>query len=390
MRILLAVIVIAALGWSAYWWIGQRALMRGYADWFEARRAEGWVAEASEIRVRGFPNRFDTGFTDLVLADPETGLAWEAPYFQLSALSYQPNHVIAVWPEEQRIATPKQKFRVEARDMRASLRIAPGSDMALENLTLTTEFLQVTPDSGAGEETALSALTLAAERQQDRTYRLGLSAEGLTLAPPWRDRLDPESRLPAQISGLEADLTVTFDKVWDRSAVEVARPQPTRIEVDLVDGLWGQLHLQAAGADLDGPWDLAKAHNLVVRNVGHVGLAVERQHVVLAHRVHLDVLDENHLVVGLLEEGLAQDVLRVEGVPVHQELVGPGDTLGGVGEALPVFVFAQNVEDGLNVPAEGLRGFFVVDVAPLVELRRHAVGGAVGAQPARLDLFLSH
>jgi hypothetical protein len=77
---------------------------------------------------------------------------------------------------------------------------------------------------------------------------LGLSAEGLTLSPPWRDRLDPENRLPAQISGLEADLTVTFDKVWDRTAIEVARPQPTRIKVDLVDGLWGQLHLQAAGA----------------------------------------------------------------------------------------------------------------------------------------------
>jgi hypothetical protein len=247
MRLLLAVIVIAALGWSAYWVIGQRGLAQGFADWFEARRAEGWVAEASEIEVRGFPNRFDTGFSDVVLADPSTGLAWEAPYFQLSALSYRPNHVIAVWPDEQLIATPQQKYRVEARDMRASLRVASRPDLALENLTLTAEFLQVTPEARAGEETALSALTLAAERQRDRTYRLGLSAEGLTLSPPWRDRLDPESRLPAQISGLEADLTVTFDKVWDRSAIEVARPQPTRIKVDLVDGLWGQLHLQAAG-----------------------------------------------------------------------------------------------------------------------------------------------
>ncbi|MEI4231786.1 DUF2125 domain-containing protein [Roseovarius sp. D22-M7] len=248
MRILLAVIVIAALGWSAYWWIGQRALMRGYADWFEARRAEGWVAEASEIRVRGFPNRFDTGFSDLVLADPATGLAWEAPYFQINALSYRPNHVIAVWPDEQLVATPQQKYRVETRDMRASLRIAPSTDLAPENLTLTAEFLQVTPEARAGDTTALTSLTLAGARQQGTSYRLGLSAEGLNLAPPWRDRLDPEGRLPAQISGLEADLTVTFDKVWNRSAIEVARPQPTRIEVDLVDGLWGQLHLQAAGA----------------------------------------------------------------------------------------------------------------------------------------------
>lgn len=247
MRILLAVIVIAALGWSAYWVIGQRGLAQGFADWFEARRAEGWVAETSEVQVRGFPNRFDTGFSDLVLADPSTGWAWEAPYFQLSTLSYRPNHVIAVWPDDQLIATPQQKFRVEARDMRASLRIAPGSAFAPENLTLTAEFLQITPEARADEVTALSALTLAADHRQDRTYRLGLSAEGLTLSPPWRARLDPEGRLPDQISGLEADLTVTFDKVWDRSAIEVARPQPTRIKVALIDGLWGQLHLQAAG-----------------------------------------------------------------------------------------------------------------------------------------------
>lgn len=247
MRVLLAVIVIAALGWSGYWVIGQRGLVRGLADWFETRRAEGWVADTSDLSVRGFPNRFDTGFSDLVLADPETGLAWEASYFQLSALSYRPNHVIAVWPQEQLIATPQDKFRLKARDMRASLRIATGIAFAPENLTLTAEFLQITPEARPEDTTALTALTLAGQRVEDRTYRLGLSAEGLTLAPLWRDRLDPENRLPTQISALKADLTVTFDKVWDRSAIEVARPQPTRIKVELIDGLWGQLHLQAAG-----------------------------------------------------------------------------------------------------------------------------------------------
>ncbi|MGI3212375.1 DUF2125 domain-containing protein [Roseovarius tibetensis] len=248
MRLMLAVIVVAALAWSAYWAIGQRGLRQGFIDWFDARRAEGWVAETSDLTVRGFPNRFDTGFSDLVLADPATGLAWEAPYFQVNALSYRPNHVIAIWPETQRIATPQEKFRVTAEDMRASLRMTPDTRFAPETLRLTADFLQVTPETRADDTTALTSLSLAAERRQDRTYRLGLAAEGLTLSPPWRDRLDPENRLPAQISNLEADLTVTFDKIWDRTAIEEARPQPTRIKVDLVDGLWGRLHLQAAGA----------------------------------------------------------------------------------------------------------------------------------------------
>ncbi|GAW33679.1 hypothetical protein RA2_00722 [Roseovarius sp. A-2] len=247
MRFLLAVIVIATLGWSGYWFVGQRGLEQGFAHWFEGRRAKGWVAETSDLDVQGFPNRFDTGFTDLMLADPATGLAWEAPYFQLSALSYQPNHVIAVWPETQLIATPQEKFRVDARDMRASLRIAPDTRLAPRNLTLTADFLQVTPEVRPDETTALTSLTLAVEQLQERDYRLGLAAEGLTLAPPWRDLLDPDGELPAQISNLTADLTVSFDKIWDRSAVEDARPQPTYIKVALIDGRWGQLHLQAAG-----------------------------------------------------------------------------------------------------------------------------------------------
>ncbi|MAN98342.1 MAG: hypothetical protein CMN16_04510 [Roseovarius sp.] len=248
MRFLLAVILIAASGWSGYWFVGQNGLSRGFETWFEARRAEGWVAETSDITVQGFPNRFDTGFSDLVLADPATGLAWEAEFFQILALSYQPNHVIAVWPDQQLIATPQEKFRIESRDMRASLRIAPDTRLAPERATLTAEFLQVSPEARPDEPTALTSLTLAAERQQEAEYRLGLSAEGLTLAAPWQARLDPQGRLPRQISGLHADLTVRFDRVWDRSAIEDARPQPTEIKVKLADAKWGQLHLQAAGA----------------------------------------------------------------------------------------------------------------------------------------------
>jgi hypothetical protein len=40
-------------------------------------------------------------------------------------------------------------------------------------------------------------------------------------------------------------------------------------------------------------------------DVGDVHLAEEREQMVLAQRVHLDVLDEHHVVVALLEERVA-------------------------------------------------------------------------------------
>ena len=39
----------------------------GLAAWFDARQAEGWVAEYADLSVQGFPNRFDTSLTDVAV-----------------------------------------------------------------------------------------------------------------------------------------------------------------------------------------------------------------------------------------------------------------------------------------------------------------------------------
>lgn len=256
MRILLILIVIAAAAWSGYWFVGRAGVTTAFERWLEARREEGWVAEAAGIETRGFPNRFDTTFTGINLADPKTGLAWEAPIFQILQLSYKPHHAIAVWPDKQRIATPLEKYEVESRDMRASLVTGARLSLPLERATLTAENIAITP-LRADQPTRAEALRLAAERRPTRpaTYRLGLAADGLSPALDWRVKLDPAGRLPERFDAFSADMTVTFDKPWDRSAIEQARPQPQEIDIRLAEARWGRLELQAAGevtVDADG------------------------------------------------------------------------------------------------------------------------------------------
>ena len=108
MRILFFAICAMALAWSGYWIVGAISLERTLIDWLEQRRLDGWVAEASSVNTRGFPNRFDSTFSDLELADPSTGMAWTAPFFQIFSLSYRPNHIIAVLPERHQFRTPEQ------------------------------------------------------------------------------------------------------------------------------------------------------------------------------------------------------------------------------------------------------------------------------------------
>ena len=57
------------------------------------------------------------------------------------------------------------------------------------------------------------------------------------------------------------------------------------------------LQLQPAREDVDQARDLAEADHLAVRDVGDVALAEERQQVMLAHAVEVDVADDHHLAI---------------------------------------------------------------------------------------------
>ncbi len=248
MRLMFILLLLGAVLWSGYWFIGSRGLKHAFESWFGERREDGWVAEYSDLALRGFPNRFDVTLSDLTLADPGTGLAWEMPFFQILALSYKPHHVIAVWPPEQLVATPLGKHRLTSEDLRASLILQTDTKMGLERSTLTAQELVITPVD-LPEPMRIKALTMAVERVQTSTatYRLGLSSEGVQPSMPWIRMIDPGGALPETLVGLSADLTVTFDKPWDRLAIEEARPQPREIDLRLAQARWGQLELKLAG-----------------------------------------------------------------------------------------------------------------------------------------------
>ncbi len=248
MKRLLLFIVICALGWASYWWIGSTAATRGFTQWFEDRRADGWIAEAADITTQGFPSRFDTTLTQIALADPRTGLAYEAPFLQIFALSYRPQHLIAVWPKSQTLATPYGRGMVTTEDMRASLVLEPSDSLAINRANLAVQGLDVALDSGArfGAETLFAAIETIGE--EDRTYHFGLDSEGLYAPAPKGVVLQSSDILPDRFSHARADITVQFSAPWDRYALEQARPQPERIDIKRAEARWGQLTLKLAGS----------------------------------------------------------------------------------------------------------------------------------------------
>ena len=148
MRFLVAVVVLAALGWSGFWWVSSSTVERNLRAWVEARAAEGWVVSYDSLSTGGFPNRVDTTVTGLELADPETGVSWSAPMFQILALSYKPNHVILAWPPEQTFATPFETVTITSQTMRGSAVFVPGVDLTLDHATIEADRLGLLSTAG--------------------------------------------------------------------------------------------------------------------------------------------------------------------------------------------------------------------------------------------------
>ena len=62
----------------------------------------------------------------------------------------------------------------------------------------------------------------------------------------------PVENIVAMVEALRLDATLAFDAPWDRFAIEDARPQPTRIDLDDLSAQWGTATFRAVGeADVD-------------------------------------------------------------------------------------------------------------------------------------------
>lgn len=79
------------------------------------------------------------------------------------------------------------------------------------------------------------------------TYDLRARARGLVPGDQWRRRLAAGPELPEALETLTLQMTVEFDRRWDRSALEQRRPQPRRISLPLAEARWGSLRLKASG-----------------------------------------------------------------------------------------------------------------------------------------------
>src|SRR6266436_6199506 len=112
------------------------------------------------------------------------------------------------------------------------------------------------------------------------------------------------------------------------------------------------LNLQAPREGVHQTSDLAEPQNALVREIGHMGLAEKRQQVVFAKAKELDVLHDDHLVVGHAERRAIQYMIQVLVVTAGQEFEGLLEAFRRFSQALAIGVLADKLDDLAHVTSD--------------------------------------
>jgi hypothetical protein len=212
------------------------------------------VAENSELSVSGFPNRFDLTVTDLRLANPATGYGWTAPFVQILSLSYRPWHIIAAFAKQQQVQTPWQDLAVASDKLQGSVVFVPGTNLALDRLTLAGNGMRVTSD--LGWTAAVDKLRFSTRQVDGDRTRHEIDLEMLSLEPdPGITAALPD--FPETLEKLRLNAIVTLTAPLDRRAGQ-SYPRASKVEVKEVRLVWGRMVLTGSGTIMAGSDGLAQ------------------------------------------------------------------------------------------------------------------------------------
>jgi hypothetical protein len=252
MRWLMGLVIMLGVLWCGYWFVGARGFEAGAAGWFANVQEAGKEARYERLDVRGFPYRFDLTVTAPEITDSNSGIAWQAPFFQILSLSYKPWHVIAAFPPEQRITLPQESMTLRSETLRASVVVQPVPSLPLDRVVLIGDGLTLLGDHGWHMGAASVHLATRRDETRQNTHEIGLEVTALR----------PDATLMSMVAGMQPEevalLRVTakfgLNAPIDRFALQT-QPQIALLELDELRVEWGSMTVAAKGrvqADASG------------------------------------------------------------------------------------------------------------------------------------------
>lgn len=246
MRGLLVLVLALSTLYSGYWVVGSNALQNAAEQWFVDQNDRGIEAKNSSLRVRGFPNRFDLTVNDLRLADPVSGFAWEAPFAQVFSMSWKPWHLIAALPNSQTIITPDETVALASSSLMSSLKMVPGTDLALDAVIVDGVDLVATSTRGWVAKAARAQVASRQDASLANGHEINLTITGLIPDPGLMADMAGNSDLPPLVETAQIDVVAGFSAPLDRFARQRGA-QIVALTVKQSEIRWGDMILTLDG-----------------------------------------------------------------------------------------------------------------------------------------------
>lgn len=236
--------------WAGLWVYGEDAKTERAENWFVEQQEQGWIAEYDELDVRGFPNRYDTYLKGVKLADTDTGWAWDAPELEILSLSYQPNHLILVFPPEHELRTPKEDFLISHSDLKGSVVFEPSTDFELNRSSFEGTGI-VWLSEGKSEDHAVTVEDLRVSTRKTpggvQSHDIAISAKNVGLGPSLLSQLSRANLDRTQFETINFTATAGFRGVWDGPALSRSGPDLRDLSVDNLEIQFSDMRLRATG-----------------------------------------------------------------------------------------------------------------------------------------------
>lgn len=234
-------LVLAGLGYCAYWFHAAAGLRKGVEDWAESRRAENWVVGWDSLTVNGFPLSLTLAMEGPAVATPD-GRSWQAGQLTAIASPLTPNRFSVDMSGRHHLGWPTGAATVDSGRMQVAVTLDRHG--RTQELTLVASAVDLAVESGSHLETGTLAATWAPTTQDpDGDTSFSIAAQDIH----WSDMpalpLEPRIRLMQSQGRLVHGLPETL------SAESVARwsADGGMVELDHLSLDWTPLALEAQG-----------------------------------------------------------------------------------------------------------------------------------------------
>lgn len=255
MRKLILLILVSAMLYGGYWFVGRSQIQNRLSEALEEVDAGPMDVRYATLNTRGFPSRFDTTFTELVIDNPDAGVRWETPLFQLLALSYQPNNVRAYFPEEQVFVVDGERFTLITEEMVARGQVSPSANLAFQQAELELINPRLRTEDGAELALARFFAAMRMTPNTPQTYDVFFEARSIALPEDIRRILDPGNLQPPVMQSLRFDSDIELSTPIALNSPDAEAPLIDVLSIRELAFEWGEISLSAIGdltPDIDG------------------------------------------------------------------------------------------------------------------------------------------